>query len=91
MYVGIRYLNLGLGLANTLINGFIVSQYTTSNAAATDIPMAHPYIPPKIAKNKAISGSLLIQNENLYQYAIAMYVFIYLAYQWWCTADPVCS
>ena len=79
MYVGIRYLNLGLGLANTLINGFIVSQYTTSNAAATDIPMAHPYIPPKIAKNKAISGSLLIQNENLYQYAICnRHLCIYL-------------
>ena len=50
MYVVIRYLNLGLGLDITLINGFIVSQYTTSNAAATDIPMAHPYIPPKIAR-----------------------------------------
>ena len=84
MYVGIRYLNLGLGLAITLINGFIVSQYTTSNAAATDIPMAHPYIPPKIAKNKAISGSLLIYKMKIYinmQYAIGIYVFIYLAYQ----------
>ena len=66
MYVVIRYLNLGLGLAITLINGFIVSQYTTSIAEATDIPMAHPYIPPKIAKNKAISGSLLIYKMKIY-------------------------
>lgn len=41
-----------------------MNQYTTSNAAATDIPMAQPYIPPKIAKiNKAMLWSLLMKNH----------------------------
>ena len=35
-----------------LTSGLSVIQYTTSNAAATDIPIAQPYIPPKIAKIK---------------------------------------
>ena len=65
MYAGIRYFNLGSCislLAIKLTSGFIVIQYTISNAAATDIPMAQPYIPPKIAKtNRLILCSFLCQ------------------------------
>ena len=37
-------------LVNNFATGFSVNQYMISQAAANDIPIAHPITPPKFAK-----------------------------------------